>query len=448
MKNEELRMKKERKKLMKKLLISVFCLLSSVFCFAADVHWTGAATAVAQVDTFTPANVEVGDIFTLTVTGYDGTGTTVSFTATAATAANVVAGIETAWNASTHALCTPITADSNSIDGVATLTADTAGNAFSVASTATNGGAADTQTFSRAATTASAGPKHWDCTANWDTGALPGGAASQNVYIEDASAEILYGLNQSGIANTLTSLNIEKTFTGKIGYNGATGKTGTYLQIKATAVNIGYNYSGASASGSGRLMIDTGSTASTVTVYEMGSASDTGKPACRLKANSASTDIIVHQGKVGIAYEAGETSTIDDLTIGYTASASGQVEVTVGNGLTVDDIAKRIGTLTLRSACDVLTNESGACYLYGSGTVGTLTINSGTVYSSTTGTITTASADGGTLDLTGSLSARTITTAKIGNGGSIKYDPSIIAITNGITLVETAGKFLITSQEF
>jgi len=432
------------------LLTSIFCILTSVFCFAADVHWTGAATAVAEVDTFTPANVEIGDVFTLTITGWDGTTNAVSFTATATTVANVTAGLTAAWNASTHALCTPITAADNTT--TLSLTADTAGDAFSCASTC-DGDGAPADTFTRAATTASAGPKHWDCTSNWDTGALPGGAASQNVYIEDFLGEICYGLDQSGIANTLDSLNIEKTFTGKLGYNGATGETGTYLQIKATAVNIGYNYSGATASGSGRIMLDTGATASTITIYELAStASDTGKPCARLKANSASTDILIHQGKVGIAYEAGETSTIDDLTIGYTATSSGQVEVTAGSGLTVDAITKRIGTLTLRSACTSLVNESGSAYLYGTGLVGTLTINSGTVYANNNPAappaITTCSADGGTLDLTGLLTARTITTINLGAGGSLKYDPSIITITNGITSVESSGKFLITKTEF
>jgi hypothetical protein len=421
----------------------------SAAAFSADVHWTGTATAAAQVDTITATDVEIADIFTLTITGWDGTSTAVSFTATAATAANAVEGIKAAWNASTHALCTPVTADANSLDGTVTLTADTAGVAFSVAATETDGGGTDDQTFTRAATVASAGPKHWDAAGNWDTGSVPGGAAGQDVYIESASGEILYGLDQSGIANALAGLHIEKTFTGKIGVNGATGRAGTYLEIPAAVVNIGYNYSGASATGSGRLMIDTGSTASTITVYATATASaDSGKPACRLLAASSSTDIRVMTGKAGIAYEPGETATIDDLTIGYTSAAAADTAVTVGSGLTVDDISKRVGTLTLRSACDALINESGACYLYGSGTVGTLTINSGTVYSSTTGTITTVNATAGTLDLTGLLTARTITTLNLGNGGAIRYDPSIITVTNGITSVEADGKFLITKQAF
>jgi len=432
---------------MKKLVTMITLCLLATGVWAADIHWTGNATAVAQVDTFTPATVEVDDVFTLTATGYDGSSVAITYTATAATAADVVDGLVAAWNASTHALCTPITAaDAND---VMTLTADTAGDAFSVASTESDGGGNDTQTFTRAATTASAGPKHWDSVGNWDTGALPGGAASQDVYIENFSGDILYGLDQSGIANTLAALNISKTFTGKLGVNGATGQAGTYLDIKASAVNIGYNYTGATANGSGRIMIDTGSTASTITVFALASsAADSGKPCCRLLADSASTDILVMTGKVGIGYEPGETTTIDDLTVGYSSASFSDTVVTVGSGVTVDAVSKRVGTLTLRSACTSLVNDSGAAYLYGTGTVGTLTINSGTVYSSTTGTITTANADGGTLDLTELLAARTITTLNIGNGGSLKYDPSMITITNGISLVESSGKFLITSQEF
>ena len=103
--------------------------------------------AVQQVDTVTVGGtVEIGDIFTATVNG-----TAFNFTATAGTAANVAAGLVTQINGGTE----PVTA-ADLGGGVFTLTADTAGTAFSsaVATTETDGSAADNQTIVTAATIA------------------------------------------------------------------------------------------------------------------------------------------------------------------------------------------------------------------------------------------------------------------------------------------------------
>jgi trimeric autotransporter adhesin len=67
--------------------------------------WMPRARAVAEVHTITPANVEVGDVFTITINGK-----TVSFTATATTVANVTAGLAAAWALATEAEFTEITA--------------------------------------------------------------------------------------------------------------------------------------------------------------------------------------------------------------------------------------------------------------------------------------------------------------------------------------------------
>ena len=115
------------------------------------------ATLVAQVDTFTPGGtIEIGDIFTLTLTATDATTHAVSYTAAAATAADVAAGLVAAWNASDDEYISRITA-SGTVTVI--LTADNPGEAFSVAGTTTesDGAAADAQTFTRAATTANAG---------------------------------------------------------------------------------------------------------------------------------------------------------------------------------------------------------------------------------------------------------------------------------------------------
>jgi uncharacterized delta-60 repeat protein/RHS repeat-associated protein len=114
---------------------------------------TDVNTSSFQTSTFTPANVQVGDQFTLTAHSSNGSTTaSVIYTATVATAANVVSGLVSAWNGSGNALLTPITASGS---GTLILTADTSGQAFYVTTSTTNGGSTDTQTLTQTASTMS-----------------------------------------------------------------------------------------------------------------------------------------------------------------------------------------------------------------------------------------------------------------------------------------------------
>lgn len=425
-------------------------MLAATLCQAATVRWLGTATTVAEVDTFTPANIEATDIFTLTATGLDGTTFTISYTAVDTSATTVSGAIITLWNDSTNSLLNTITASGTS---TVILTADTAGDAFSVASTAVDGGGADTQTFARAATTASAGPKHWDSVANWSDGDLPGDSAADEVYIEDFSGSIFYGLDQSGIANTLTSLNIGKSFTGKIGSNGSAGIAADYLQIKATALNVGRHFGPGSPTGSGRLKIDLGATASTITVDGTATASDSGKPALRLKMASTSTNLHVNKGSVGVAVEAGETSTLGTVRVGFLTNVSSDSDLFLGDGVTFGgtntlditggDVSLRsaVTTVTITSGSLIKTNSGaittinqsgGTVSTWDSGTVTTVNLTGGTFNSNSTGTITTLDIDGGRADFTKSPASRTVTTPTLDSGGTLKYDPSIVTMTNKI----------------
>ncbi len=472
------------------------------------IRWLGSAPAVAQVDTITPGGtIEIGDIFILTVTGLDGTTHAITFAATDTTVANVTAGMEAAWNASTNSLATPITATDNTTN--LTLTADVAGDAFTVAATTTeaNGDPADAQTFVLAATTASSGPKHWDTLANWSTGALPGGGAGEDIFIENSDVEILYGLDQSGIANTLTSLSIGKSFTGVIGSNGSAGIAGAYLQIKATTVKIGQHFGPGSPIGSGRIKLDLGATATTVTVDAMATSLDDSKPALRLKMASTTSNLFVNRGTVGLAYEAGETSSVGVVKVGYISNVSSDADLSIGDGVTfggtnsltitggdttlpvaVTTITQSAGiliitgsgatttmkmtggtltttssgnittlkvqggtftgdgtgtigtatisnsTVTLKETGNIttLTGSSGTITISGTATIGTLTASGANVTCNSSGTITTLTITGGTVDFTQSTTARTVTTPKLDSGGRIKYDPSVLTLTNKI----------------
>jgi len=408
----------------------------------SDIRWTGQAAAVAQVDKFTPANVEIGDIFTLTMTMNDGRTASISYTATVASTANVTDGLTSTWNNSTNALIMTLTASDQST--YMDLTAKTAGVAFTVAATTTEGGGTGDQTLTRAAVTANAGPKDWSSADNWDGGAVPGGAASQNVYLDNWTEDILYGLDQSGIANTLDSLNSDQSFTGKIGPDGATGYAGDYLQIKATVLNIGQHNGPGTPSGSGRIKIDLGSTACTVNIHNAGNPADPNKPAIRLLANNAATTIEVHKGKVGIAWEPGETSTVGTITESFVTQKGSDADVYIGSGVTLTTFNKTGGDAVLGCAATTVNNDGGNMTTVGSGVIATLNITAGTITSNSTGTITALNTTGtGVIDLLKSAAARTITTAKIGDTGKIKYDPSVVTMTNKVQPFDASGAIVI-----
>jgi hypothetical protein len=424
------------------ILVTLFTAL----CPAVTIRWLGTATAVAQVDSMTVGGtVETTDIFTLTATGLDGTTFAISYTAAAGTTTDVTAGLTSLWNSSVNSLMTPITATDN--DPVVTLTADTAGDAFSVAATEADGGGNDTQTFIRSAVTASAGPKHWDSAANWSTGAVPDGA--HDVFVEDFSGDILFGLDQSAIT-TLTTLTIGKSFTGKIGSNGSAGIAADYLQIKATNVNIGRHLGPGSPAGSGRIKLDTGATASTITVDGTATASDTGKPSLRLKTASSSSNLYVNKGSVGLAHEAGETSTIGTVRVGFLTNVSSDSDLFLGDGVTFagtntlditgGDVSLRsaVTTVTISGGSLVKTNSGaittlnaagGSVSTWDSGTITTLNASGSRIDSNSTGTIATLTITGGTVDFTKSPAARTVSDATLDSGGTLKYDPSIVTMT-------------------
>ena len=92
-----------------------------------------AGANTAQISTLTPANVEIGDIFTAGVGS-----TTVSFTATAATVANVTAGITSAWNLNATLAAIATAADGTTVVNLTAMVSGTAG-AFTAISSTSNG---------------------------------------------------------------------------------------------------------------------------------------------------------------------------------------------------------------------------------------------------------------------------------------------------------------------
>ncbi|MFA6227307.1 MAG: peptidoglycan-binding domain-containing protein [Candidatus Paceibacterota bacterium] len=116
---------------------------------ANNATLVGGIAPVAQIASVTPANVEVGDVFTVTVAG-----TSVSYTAAAATVADVTAGLTAAINANATVAALVTAVDATT---AVTVTSDTTNSATAIISAATNGTHSTTNTLAAALEVVAAG---------------------------------------------------------------------------------------------------------------------------------------------------------------------------------------------------------------------------------------------------------------------------------------------------
>ena len=269
----------------------------------------------------------------------------------------------------------------------------------------------------------------WSVAANWSPVNVP--AAGDDVYLAYSSQDVTAGFDQSAVA--LTSLNIGQSYTGEV------GDSDEYLQIGAAAVRIGYHDGPGSPSGSGRIKLDLGSTtAATVTVANTGASVDTDRPAVRLLAANAATTIEVRKGRLGLAYEPNETSTISSITVSYITSKTADADVYIGEGVTLTTLTAYGGDTVLGCDANTVNSYAGTLTTTGTGAIITLTIEAATAYPGSAGTITTCNLNGGTADFTRSA-ARTVTTLNRRGAGVLEYDPAVVTIgtlnTNGAVRV-------------
>lgn len=381
---------------------------------------------MAQVDDFTPANVEVDDIFTLTATAEDGTTTAaVNFTATAATVANVCQGVMTAWNNSTNSLHTPITASTD--DSTVTLTADVPGVPFYVASTETDGGGTDNQTFTRGATTANAGPMDWNTAANWDGS---GGAAvpvtTDKVSINQGSYSIKYGLDQSAVA--LLSLWVGPNFKGEVGDS----VNNYYLQID---VNDGApNRMNISATSNAVLVKGT-----IPSVY----ITRTARTSKAVMLDGDIDNLFVRSRNVAGTITVADSATLDNVYMFGSQSA----KLVIGEVTSLDLIETNGGIVELTGACTTITNDGADITIEGDQAVTTITNWRGTVKYNTSGTLTTINNKAGTFTLSESeANAVTITNSTIWDG-LIDASSSIANITWSNDTTVHGGDYRVDSGE-
>jgi hypothetical protein len=429
------------------------------------MYFTGTARAVAQVSTATPANVEIGDIFSFLVNGI----LVATYTAAAATVADVCTGLEAAWAVARDTNGDPYAFGITSSDDTTHITlTGIAGLPFVVTATAVNGGAADTQTLTMATPTAATGPHHWDDVDNWDTGAIP--ANADDVVIANSDVNICWGTDQNAV--TLGSLDVRKSYTGRIGLNWselahtADGETTvstavneyrnggvTYLKIGSDVVVIGEDDSPGTAAGSDRIKIDNVKAGASVTeIHSMATAASESLPACRLLFAHANADVYIRSAAAGVGIaidQGGETSTVGTVSVSDSTTAT---RVVIGDGVTITTWEQRGGVNLLQAAATIttVTYLGGTLTINGAFLITTLNVGlldstyatptlvpqgaTGTVYVNNVpaagSAVTTANLNYATTDTTRCAQARTWDVVNKRTAATFRYDENVVTVTD------------------
>jgi hypothetical protein len=177
---------------------------------------TDAVDAVAQVSTLTPSNVNINDVFTAIINGLP-----ISYTALAATVADVVAGLAAAITASAQgAIVTAVNTSSQYV----TVTARVAGTAFTITTTTTTGAGVGNQTLITSTTT-----PNFAGTAQVYT------ATPANIQIGDTFRVTINGTNVDFIA---TGTDVPSTIAGMISAINANGTVNSVVLATNGTTNV------------------------------------------------------------------------------------------------------------------------------------------------------------------------------------------------------------------
>lgn len=356
----------------------------------ASPRFVHEAQAVAQVNTETPggAGLAIGDVFAVKLTDHLGRSDTISYTAAAATVKDVVEGL--------HALA--VTAKANGAipwtlvtttedDTALTITADTAGDPFSITATATQGGGADDQTLTDANATACNGPKLYGSAENWNTGAIP--VTADTPILPAGSYDIYGGDFTSGVVLGL--------FTREEGHTGNIGSILKPLQLDS---DTGFNLDGA---GEVYLAL-TGATA-TVNITGAGSGSGDGTYGMVITTGEAAMEVNIScepNESVGLAPYAGQTGIFTPVNV-----VSGTVKI--GSGATVADITTSEGATVYNedNVTSITVGRGSTVYRDGASTAGTVTVeDGGFLVERSSGAITSNAYIAGTVDASQSSKTR------------------------------------------
>jgi len=290
-------------------------------------------------------------------------------------------------------------------------------------------------TLTAATVTASAGPNDVSVASNWSTASLP---ASGDTLILDgsiSSSSLLYGLSSLS-SITLANLNIYGTFTGTVGLPdrntlGYYEYRQKFLQIGASSVSIGAN----GGNGSGRIRLNLGTVQTAISCYSTANSLDTGLPALQILATNSANTLYAYQGTIGLAFQAGQTSTFATVNINYASNPATDVNLFGGAGLTLTTLNMFAGNATLQAGATTITANNGICFVLGSGSVTTATLDGGTLEWYSSGTITNLNiGPSGTADFSLDSRPKTVTNCTLFKGCTLTDPNKVVTFTNGISL--------------
>ncbi len=386
------------------------------------IRFRGDAPAVAQVNTVTPDTVTVGNTFSLVCNGK-----TITFTATAATVANVTAGLVALVNASTIAEFQEVTATDNTT--AFTLTARKPGVNFTITSSAATGAGSAGCHLVTSFTTVSSGPTDLSTLTNYTGGALPTGS---DTLIFDGAVNAYYGL--AAMASAAPVMIFNPGWTGSIGL--PVQNTSGYAEYRPTHMQS-QSTSYTNRSQSGRLFVD-GAATNSITFNNFA----TGNPnagagelyAVKIRNFGTGCTLNAQAGSIGLAPSQLDSWAFATINVGSISNPAGDVTIFGGLNGTWTTINQNGGTVTMQSNGTTwnMPSAQGRAYLIGTATLTTLNNQgAGTFYWQSTGTIgAITTGPKAFLDSSQVPSARTATNATYYPGATINDPEGTITYTN------------------
>ena len=385
----------------------------------ATNRWRGKAAKVAQVNTITPANVGIGNTFSVTINEK-----TITVTATAGTVANVTGLLLTALQASNDGEFQEITwAD---ITTAITGTASIPGKPFTQTSSATGG----TATNTTATTTANVSPNDVNNATNWSDG-IPN--AADDVVFDEGDVDALWNLDALS-AITLTSFTRRRGYTGTIGLPERNTDGTEYYEYRATEFAISattMTIEQRSDDEADQIKVNVGSAQTALHIRGEGAAGQ-GAETMRWRGTHVSNVVNVQNGSLSVAPLADTSAAIATLRLeGSTVSLGPAVSTltTINSESSVLDTWSNLVTLNQKG-------DGGDTTFRGTVTITTANIDDGSLNSLSSGTITTlllgTDAAFNKLD----LQAQTITNVVNMYPGASILDPfGVLTLSNGFTVV-------------
>ena len=401
----------------------------------ATRRWIGAAADLKQVDTLAVTGTwTTNDTLTLTVNN-------VTFVLTAlasVTTAQVATALKQAFNgeALTDSTSFSYTPSYGNVIGVfAELIASVSSS--TVTFTGRTGGVAVTMTASEAAAsggitftnvTVATGRNWFSNQDNWSGNAVP--VDGDDIVYDSGNVDCTDGLSPAIQPGSVT---ITMGYTGKIGradVNPSTSTALSYPEYRTTYLTFDDNSTTNTVSigsgqgqGSNRIRLNFGAGHISAAVYGSGPRAVVSEPAVTIKGTHASNTLDVMEGDVGVALNAGDSTTIATLRVG--SSVQSAARLYAGSGLTVTTIVVSGGAAVLNSSSTTFTMYGGSVDQR-TGIPATLRVWGGKYLWNSTGTIATECTIGsaGTLDRTGDNRAATITPLVNIHKDSQFYDPN------------------------